>query len=266
MIKYLVYPVRAVFSIYGFLVFISLMFLVFPLAIIASFFGKIRGGNFIYDISRFWANASMFLWGMPHKNTFEHPHDVKKQYVFIFNHISYVDIPVIFKAIRKQHFRVLGKASLAKIPVFGFFYRNGAVMVDRSSAENRAKSLIELKSIIGHDISVVIAPEGTFNMTNRPLKEFYDGAFKIAIETQTPLKPILFLDAYDRLNYKSIFSLNPGKSRAVFLEEIPVNGLTMDDVPLLKQKVFALMEQRLIHYQATWISNSTKFPDNSTIS
>lgn len=256
--KYSGYFLRVVFSVYGFLIFIALMFLVFPFAIIASFFGKIRGGNFIYDISRFWANASMFLWGMPHKNSFEQPHDNQKQYVFVFNHISYVDIPVIFKAIRKQHFRVLGKASLAKIPVFGFFYRNGAVMVDRSSAEHRAKSLIELKSIIGHDISVVIAPEGTFNMTNHPLKEFFDGAFKIAIETQTPIKPILFLDAYDRLNYKSIFSLNPGKSRAVFLEEIPVNGLTMEDVPALKQKVFSLMEQRLIHYKATWITPSNK--------
>ncbi len=39
----------------------------------------------------------------------------------------------------------------------------------------------------------MVFPEGTFNMTTEPLKEFYDGAFRVAIETQTPVKPVLFL-------------------------------------------------------------------------
>ncbi|MEJ7671377.1 MAG: 1-acyl-sn-glycerol-3-phosphate acyltransferase [Chitinophagaceae bacterium] len=91
--------------------------------------------------------------------------------------------------------------------------------VDRNNAENRTRSVLTLKSIIKKQISVFICPEGTFNVTHKPLKEFYNGAFKIAIETQTPIKPILFLDTYDRLNYTSIFSLSPGRSRAVFLEE-----------------------------------------------
>ena len=99
----------------------------------------------------------------------------------------------------------------------------------------------------------MIAPEGTFNMTTNPLKEFYDGAFKIAIETQTPIKPILFLDTYDRLNYKSIFSLTPGRSRAVYLEEISVDGLTGKDATMLKEKVYKLMEEKLVAYKASWI-------------
>ena len=257
--KYLLKLFRAIYTVYCFIIFLAFMFLIFPLAIIASFFGKIRGGNYIYDLSRFWAEGAMFLWGMHHKNIFETPHDTSKQYVFVFNHISYLDIPIILKTISKQHFRVLGKASMAKIPVFGFFYRNAAVMVDRKNPHNRAQSLRILKSIINKNISVVIAPEGTFNMTNKPLKEFYDGAFKIAIETQTPIKPILFLDAYDRMNYKSIFSMNPGRSRAVYLEEIKVEGLTINDVNMLKEKVFQIMEQKLIAYEASWImDHSTK--------
>ncbi len=178
----------------------------------------------------------MPLWGIHHRNQFDAPHDTNRQYVFVFNHISYLDIPVIFKSIRKQHFRILGKAELGKVPIFGFIYRQAVVMVDRSSQENRAKSVRQLKSVINKGISVVIAPEGTFNMTHHPLKEFYDGAFRVAIETQTPIKPILFLDAYDRMSYKSIFSLTPGKSRSVFLEEVPVEGLTIDDMTALKEK------------------------------
>ncbi len=246
--------IKAFFSVYGFVLFIVIMLLLFPFVIMATFFGKIRGGNIIYNICQLWADGIMILWGIWHRNIYEVPHDPQKGYVFVFNHISYMDIPIIMKAIRKQHFRILGKSEMAGIPVFGFFYRNAVVMVDRSSAEKRADSVQKLKAFIRKGISVVIAPEGTFNMTANPLKEFYDGAFKIAIETQTPIKPILFLDSYDRLNYKSIFSLTPGKSRAVYLEEISVDGLTIEDVTMLKEKVYQLMEEKLRAYKVSWIS------------
>ena len=256
--KYLVSPFTVIFSVYGFLLFIAVMLLLFPFVIIASFFGKIRGGNFIYNICQLWADIMMVIWGIRHRNIFEVLHDRSRQYVFVFNHTSYMDIPIIMKAIRQQHFRILGKSEMAKIPVFGFFYRNAVVMVDRSSAEKRAASVQKLKAVIRKGISVVIAPEGTFNMTGEPLKDFYDGAFKIAIETQTPIKPVLFLDSYDRLNYKSVFSLSPGKSRAVYLEEISVAGLTIKDVTMLKEKVFRLMEEKLIAYKASWIGDKEK--------
>ena len=256
--KYLVSPLTVILSVYGFLLFIAVMLLLFPFVIIASFFGKIRGGNFIYNICQLWADIMMVIWGIRHRNIFEVLHDRSRQYVFVFNHTSYMDIPIIMKAIRQQHFRILGKSEMAKIPVFGFFYRNAVVMVDRSSAEKRAASVQKLKAVIRKGISVVIAPEGTFNMTGEPLKDFYDGAFKIAIETQTPIKPVLFLDSYDRLNYKSVFSLSPGKSRAVYLEEISVAGLTIKDVTMLKEKVFRLMEEKLIAYKASWIGDKEK--------
>lgn len=249
-------PLRVLFSLYGFTVFVLMLLMMFPLVVGASFFGKIRGGNFIYRICQFWSDAVMLFWGIRHRNFLEAPHDKNKQYVFVFNHVSYMDIPVIMKAIRKQPFRILGKSEMANIPVFGFLYRNAVVMVDRSSAKRRAESVRQLKAFIRKGISVVIAPEGTFNMTNRPLKDFYDGAFKIAIETQTPIKPILFLDAYHRMHYKSIFTLLPGRSRAVYLEEVGVEGLTIDDLQVLKQRVYDLMEKKLVSYQAGWIKAS----------
>jgi 1-acyl-sn-glycerol-3-phosphate acyltransferase len=93
-------------------------------------------------------------------------------------------------------------------------------------------------------------------MSNQPLKEFYDGAFRIAIETQTPIKPVLFLDTYDRMHYGSVLSLNPGQSRSIFLESIPVDGMTLKDTDALKQQVYAKMEQKLIEYKASWIQSS----------
>jgi 1-acyl-sn-glycerol-3-phosphate acyltransferase len=244
---------RIIFSIYAIIVFTGFLLLIFPLVLIASFFGKIKGGNFIYRLCHLWADVFLFMLGIRQQYIYESKLDHKKQYVFVFNHISYIDIPLLMKAVRKQQFRILGKAELAKIPIFGFLYKNAVVLVDRTNANNRAKSVLQLKSVIRKGISIILFPEGTFNMTHRPLKEFYDGAFRVAIETQTPIKPILFLDAYDRNNYNSVFSFTPGRSRIVYLEEIPVDGLTINDIKLLKEKVYKSMEEKLIGYKASWI-------------
>jgi len=72
---------------------------------------------------------------------------------------------------------------------------------------------------------------------------------------QTPVRPILFLDTYDRLNYKFIFLLTPGKNRAVFLDEIKTEDLTLCDLPALKNKVYGYMEAKLQEYHASWIKN-----------
>ncbi len=256
--RYLNRFISIVFTIYAALVFVAFLFLIFPLVIIASFFGKIKGGNFIYWLCHVWTDYFFLLLGIFHRNIYEAPHDRSKQYVFVFNHISYMDIPVIFKTIRRQHIRVLGKAEMAKIPIFGFLYRSAVVMVERGDPQKRARSVIQLKSVLKKGISIVIAPEGTFNMTHRPLKEFYDGAFKVAIETQTPIKPILFLDAYDRMGYETIFSITPGRSRSVYLEEISVEGLGLEDVDFLREKVFKIMEEKLITYKANWIKRVAK--------
>ena len=138
---------------------------------------------------------------------------------------------------------------MSKVPVFGYIYKKATVMVDRESDGGRIRSVQQLKKVLAKNISVVMAPEGTFNMTDNPLKEFYNGAFKIAVETKTPIQPVLFLDAYDRLNYHSIFSLTPGKSRAVFLKEIAPGN----EMAILKQQVYNEMEIALLRYKASWI-------------
>jgi 1-acyl-sn-glycerol-3-phosphate acyltransferase len=214
-------------------------------------FGKIKGGNFIFMLCRLWADIWFFLIFIWHKKIFEAPHDKSKPFIFVSNHISYLDAAIIPKAYR-QPIRPLGKVEMSKVPVFGFIYRNAIVTVDRSSATNRANSIRVLKSLIKKGISVMVFPEGTFNMTTKPLKDFYVGAFRVAIETQTPLKPVLFLDAYRRMPYESLFSMSPGLSRIVYLDAISVENLTLADLEKFKLQVFNLMEKKLIEYKAAW--------------
>jgi 1-acyl-sn-glycerol-3-phosphate acyltransferase len=245
---------RIIYCLYALVAFILCMLLVIPPVMVASLLGKVRGGNVIYRLCSYWARTWFFLIGIRHRNFYEHPHDKNKQYIFVANHISYLDAPVIVRALH-QKVRVLGKVEVSKVPVFGFIYRNAVVTVDRSSASHRANSVRILKSVIKKGISIFIFPEGTFNETDQPLKDLYDGAFRIAIETQTPIKPLLFLDTWRRMHYTTAFSLTPGRSRTVFLEEIPVAGLTNKDVGLLKQQVAQVMEQKLREYKAGWINS-----------
>ncbi len=188
------------------------------------------------------------LIGVTHEDIYESADDKSKQYIFVANHISYMDIPAALLAIH-QPMRILGKYEMVKIPIFGWIYRIAVVLVDRSSAEARSRSVRALKSALKKNISIFIYPEGTFNETGQPLKEFYDGAFRLAIEMQTPIKPLLLIDTFERLDYRSKLNLTPGKNRVVHLAEIPVTGLKQEDVKQLKQQVFNTMEAGLRKYR-----------------
>lgn len=235
--------------------FLLVMLLIFPFVVMGSFFGRIRGGNFIYKLLHLWGDIWFFLSGIRTSIQFagsSSPGSAGKQYVFVANHVSNLDAAFLVKVIR-QPFRPLGKLELVKLPVFGFIYRVAVVTVDRSNAEHRSRSIQNLRSIIHKGISILIFPEGTFNETGRPMKDCFDGAFRLAIETQTPIKPVIFPDTYARMQGDRVFSLNPGVCRAVWLEEVPVEGLQTEDIPRLKQQVVDAMSTALRHYGASWI-------------
>lgn len=247
--KWLIRFLQIIYCIYAFIVFAILTIIAFPFVMISLSFGKINGGNIIYQICKTWAFVWYLFIGIRHKEIYEAPHDTSKQYIFVGNHASYIDIPPIV-LIAHQPIRVLGKYEMVKIPIFGWIYRAAVILVDRSNSETRSKSVRALKAAIKNNISIFIFPEGTFNELQSPLKSFYDGAFRIAIETQTPIKPILLVDTLERLHFKSIFSLTPGKNRVVFLKEVSVVGLEMTDIPALRDQVYRLMDEGLRRYRS----------------
>lgn len=251
--KFLRKSLQFIFSIYGFAVFLILMFLLLPFFIIAFLQPPIKGGNLVMKLARIWASLFLFFTFIRIEKIYEEKSNENKEYIFVTNHVSYMDIPMMMMVTEGKNIRILGKAEMAKIPIFGSIYKRGTVTVNRTSPEARARSVEKLIKFIDKKISILICPEGTFNKTPGPLKFFYDGAFRIAIETQKPVKPIIFPDTYDRLNYNSIFSLSPGKCRAVYLSETETAGLTMDDLSFLKNKIYKQMEQSLLKYEAGWI-------------
>src|SRR6187402_926499 len=93
--KWIIRLVQWIYVVYALLLFILIMFLVLPFVLISLLFGKITGGNIIYQLCRCWGLLWYLLIGMRHKEIYEHPHDRSRQYIFVANHTSYMDIPPI---------------------------------------------------------------------------------------------------------------------------------------------------------------------------
>jgi len=242
--------VHVIYLVYAAGLWLGIMFLILPFIFLASLLGKVRGGNITFYFLRLWAHLWFPLVGIWVRKI-NKDHNEKGNFLYVVNHRSYLDACIAVKVMRLP-FRPLGKIEMKKIPFFGFIYKQSVVLVDRSSARGRSSSVREMMWMIRKGISILIFPEGTTNETDQLLTPFHNGAFRIAIETQTPLKPVLYLDSGTRLPHKGL-RLSPGRCRVLFLPSIPVQGLTMNDLPALKQQVFEVMETALRQY--------TRYPD-----
>jgi len=127
--------------------------------VLPFFFGVVKGGNMIGNLCRIWGYIWLPMVGIFHRNIYEAPVEKDKEYVFVANHISYMDIALIFQGIKTKNIRILAKAEFGKVPIFGFLYRYATVMVDRSSPESRGKSIRRLKSVIEKKYPFLFIPK-----------------------------------------------------------------------------------------------------------
>lgn len=138
------------------------------------------------------------------------------------------------------HIKPLAKVELKKMPLLGFLFSTVCVLVDRKSKESREKSSRLLIKEIQSNNSIFIYPEGTRNKGTEPVNKFYDGAFRFAIDAQTPVLAMCTIGGR-RLNPSENYLLRPGKIKVTFLPPYHTNGLKSDDVEMLRDKVWADM-------------------------
>jgi len=235
---------RHLYALYAVITFSILFLCLFPLFILCSFLGK-SGKLAIWYLLKGWGYIWLFLIGNSVQRIFIQKPQKEKNYIVIANHISYLDTAMIFRTLPFM-VRPLAKKELVKIPLFGFLYKQMAVLVDRSNDSSKSKSIHLLQRTLKHDASIFIFPEGSFNETGQPLKHFYDGAFRIALQTKTTILPVIFPDTVHRFHYSSFWKWSPGKNRAVFLKEIPTDDYEIRDLAVLKKRVFDEMENTLV--------------------
>ena len=165
--------------------------------------------------------------------------DKNATYVFVANHASQVDIIASASAM-PQPIRFLAKAEIKHIPVFGYMVKMLAIMVDRKSKESREKSVQYMVDELHKGNSLFIYPEGTRNRTDQPLKEFKDGAFRVAVLAGVPIVVQTLVGA-KKVNDPKGLQLYPGKVDVYFSDPIETKNMTVDDVPALKERVMMEM-------------------------
>jgi 1-acyl-sn-glycerol-3-phosphate acyltransferase len=142
-------------------------------------------------------------------------------------------------------FRPLAKKELLKIPIFGWIAKSAGVIVDRSSPQSRKASMDHLKDLINMGLSILIFAEGTQNRSKELLQPFKDGAFRMAIDTQQPIMPMVVIGAGPLMPPGTI-EMKPGKIKVVIGKEISTVGLSVNDVAALKEKTFNRMKDMIV--------------------
>ena len=234
--------VQPFYTTYVVLVFVATLLVVLPFYFVLRISTSKGARRLVWCLTLVWSRLWLRLVGM--KVRIEGTLPKGDKYVVIANHVSYLD-PIAIYDVLPFYFRPLAKHDLARLPLLGAIYAQIAVLVDRSNPHKRAKSLMHMQQLLRDECSIFMYPEGTFNETKEPLHQFYDGAFKLAIETQTAILPIIFPDTKARWHYEAWWKLWPGKNRAIVMEPIQVLGMTKADIAALKNDTWQQMNERM---------------------
>lgn len=165
--------------------------------------------------------------------------------MFVANHTSMADIMLMLYA-TKNPFVFVGKKELAKIPLFGFFYKRTCILVDRENPRSRREVFQQADEKLKQGLSVCIFPEGGVPEESVVLDLFKDGAFRLAIEHKIPIAPMTFHDNKKRFSY-TFFSGGPGKMRVMAHATIPTKMLEMEDKRMLKLETREIILNELQH-------------------
>lgn len=225
----------------------ALPFLImFPL----FYFALVNGNfDFVYRLKRFWAriiSLGSFLYPVVSYTTKKYK--LPKPCIVVSNHTSYLDI--IFSPFYINHTAVyMGKYELLRIPLFKYFFVYLDIPVNRGSMKDGHKAFSDAGKKIDEGLSQVIYPEGTIS-ENGKLRPFKNGAFKLAVEKQVPIVPVANLNNWKFLQNGGFFKSNgrPGIPRIVVGDPIYTTGMTDENIPELKEKVFTFINVELEKY------------------
>ena len=231
-----------IWAIWGMISFIITFLIVFLPSMVTYLIPDPKGTDIFIRIARIWMNVWLWLVGCPVKISGRDNFEKGTSYIVTFNHNSMLDVPLSCPYVPGPN-KTIAKKSFAKIPLFGWYYRKGSVLVDRKSESSRRQSFEEMKDVLRKGMHMCIYPEGTRNRTKEPLKKFYDGAFKLAAETKKSIIPVLIFNTKKALPVNKPFYFLPKKLEMHFLPAVSPEGITAE---VLKEKVFQVMTE---HYQ-----------------
>jgi 1-acyl-sn-glycerol-3-phosphate acyltransferase len=155
-------------------------------SLISSLFS--RHGHFAHTCARMWSRLILVTTGVHVSVEGLDRVEPGTTYIFVSNHQSIYDSPVIFASLPYQ-LRIIAKASLARFPVLGWHLRRGHhLFVDRDHPD-RAGILRRWRSLVSEGLSLIIFAEGTRSWDGH-VARFKAGSFLLAIEAGLPIVPV----------------------------------------------------------------------------
>ncbi|MEZ5270654.1 MAG: lysophospholipid acyltransferase family protein [Microthrixaceae bacterium] len=167
------------------------------------------------------------------------PENPRNPYVVVSNHESFVDILLISHL--PWEMKWLSKKEMFKIPFAGWLMRLSAdIPLERGDRESAGKAMDLCKVALDRKVSVMIFPEGTRSATGE-MRDFKDGAFRLAIETQLPILPLVVSGTRNALR-KHDWRFGRADAEVRVMPPVPTEGLTLEDVDALRDEVRSLIE------------------------
>lgn len=194
-------------------------------------------------LTNLWADLFFFISGLWVKTEHRFKPRKDEQYIFVANHFSLLDVAIGMKVVR-NYFSYMGKASVKKVPLLGYLFAKLHIQVDRSDKNSRATSIKRSLNALKTGRSLFIMPEGGILSETIPTMKqpFKDGAFALAIETQTPIVPITFLNLYRIMPASFVFWDFP---RVVIHSPVSPLNKSMDE---LKQEIYNIIQTEIDSY------------------
>jgi len=209
------------------------------IAIFTSFFT--RTGNPVHKVARMWARSIMFASRIKVTVIGLANIDPTQSYVYMSNHQSNFDIPVLLAYLPVQ-FRWLAKAELFKIPIFGRAMRGaGYIKIDRYNQESAFESINEAARKMKNGVSAMIFPEGTRSRDGN-IRSFKKGGFVMALNAGVPIVPIVLKGTWTIMD-KSSLRINTGEVSLNILAPIATTGYTRETKDDLIKSVRAAIRQ-----------------------
>jgi 1-acyl-sn-glycerol-3-phosphate acyltransferase len=204
---------------------------------------------YFFVMARIWAKVILFGMGFRVKLETEEEIIEGKSYMFVANHTSMTDIMLMLSVV-KNPFVFVGKKELAKIPLFGFFYKRTCILVDRSSSKSRMAVFERAQKRLNQGLSICIFPEGGVPEDESiVLDEFKDGAFRLSIDHHIPIVPLTFADNKKRFSY-TFFSGSPGLMRVKIHHFIDTKNQSSDYKKAIKGQVHSIILKQLHDYNS----------------
>lgn len=235
-----------IWAAWGLVTFIVTFLIVLPPSMIAYLIPDPQGTNYFIKIARVWMRTWLFLVACPLRVKGRHHFAKGKTYIVTCNHNSIMDPPLSCPFVPGPN-KTIAKIGYAKVPIFGWYYARGSVLIDRKSEQSRKQSFEKMKQVLANGMHMCIYPEGTRNRTTEPLKPFYSGAFKLAQETKTDIIPAIIFNTKKAVPLHKSFFFLPKKLEIHFLPPVPVGQLNHNE---LKEKVHTMMKEYIIEHDA----------------